>query len=389
MTLAQGKRRAFVAVDERGEIIAIGRAVEGAKTKDVNATLSDIDKEELPRADDLRAERLPYDRDAQEAGQQDTMMEAAQDAAQAKVSAEDDERAAKFDAFQRRREELHKQVTDYREVFQRKAAERIQERRDYWQIDQLEKERAAAQKDLDDHSGWIYRYVFRFRHRQAQEQLDNVERNLEERRDSWAKDIVAIHDGKPDTLTVKALRQHGFEDEADLLSELVCARQQLHEKQLGDIDQARRDQHEAERAQIKEGVEAFRNREKVETPTPELARDFENSAPPPGPKLQRDMTSEELEALRDKLFEQMQAKLDEQYSDLSEDRDAIRPEPQADPRLDHDDEDMDEDKLQRDMSEAELEAAKESVRQRIAEASHGFEDDGVSKGGNDEPDIER
>lgn len=57
LTLARGNQRGFVVVDGRGNVYALGGMIEGAKTKDINAKLKDVDREALPIADHLIQER--------------------------------------------------------------------------------------------------------------------------------------------------------------------------------------------------------------------------------------------------------------------------------------------------------------------------------------------
>lgn len=57
LTLARGDRRGFVVVDAQGEIYALARLIEGVKTKEVSERLKGIDREALPQADDLAAQR--------------------------------------------------------------------------------------------------------------------------------------------------------------------------------------------------------------------------------------------------------------------------------------------------------------------------------------------
>ena len=57
LSLAQGQKRGFVVVDQQGEIYALARLVEGASTKDITARLKGIDREGLPVADALAAQR--------------------------------------------------------------------------------------------------------------------------------------------------------------------------------------------------------------------------------------------------------------------------------------------------------------------------------------------
>ncbi len=71
LTIAQGSKRGFVVVDERGEVYALARLIDGAKTKDITARLEGVDKASLPLADDLAAQRQQGREEQQDRGQQE------------------------------------------------------------------------------------------------------------------------------------------------------------------------------------------------------------------------------------------------------------------------------------------------------------------------------
>jgi len=55
--LAQGERRAYVVVDRAGHVHALARQVEGTKTRDVKARLSDLPPESLPTVAEAQAQQ--------------------------------------------------------------------------------------------------------------------------------------------------------------------------------------------------------------------------------------------------------------------------------------------------------------------------------------------
>ena len=68
--LAQGDRRNFVVVDHAGTAHSLARRIEGAKAKDINERLADIDRDKLPTVDEARAtqrEKYPTKEQAREA----------------------------------------------------------------------------------------------------------------------------------------------------------------------------------------------------------------------------------------------------------------------------------------------------------------------------------
>jgi len=215
LSLAQGKRRSFVLVDRDGEVFNLNKIIEPengqsarAYGKHVTSFLSEgIDKDALPFADDLAEQRKHYDRDAQEAAQQDALAEGADRAAQEKIARED----ARLAAVER---EEKRQKREHYTAYEKKLAGRVEESRQYWQIDKLEREQKDAQQNLKDHSGWLYRYVLRGKHREAEHQSWAADKNLEHARDRWRQDIEAIHGKRPKWAIDKELKERGFGESA-------------------------------------------------------------------------------------------------------------------------------------------------------------------------------
>lgn len=68
--LAQGDRRNFCIIDHAGTAHSLARRIEGAKAKDINERLADIDRDKLPTVDaarDAQREKYPTSAQAQEA----------------------------------------------------------------------------------------------------------------------------------------------------------------------------------------------------------------------------------------------------------------------------------------------------------------------------------
>jgi len=57
LSLAQGERRDFVAVDERGSVHSIGKRTTGATAAEVREKLSDLDRERIPTVEKVREEQ--------------------------------------------------------------------------------------------------------------------------------------------------------------------------------------------------------------------------------------------------------------------------------------------------------------------------------------------
>ena len=74
--MAKGDRRAYVLVEENGNIHSLSRQLKGQRAKDIRGRLSDIDHETLPIGKDISAERAYFDRDKYTAEQQEKIDQA-------------------------------------------------------------------------------------------------------------------------------------------------------------------------------------------------------------------------------------------------------------------------------------------------------------------------
>ena len=371
--LAQGRKRSLVVVDQGGEVYNQNRLIEGAKPAEIKARLKDIDKTALPHADELQEQRKHFDRDAAEAKQQDALIEAAEAAAQQKASAEDKATKEAFEAAANDPHELGsvvrttergaqgvvagyedgrysvtfsnqktgkqftaqfkpqeiellrtpQQQSDYEETQERKLSrwqahqlvrerqttERIEERRQYWQIDKLEVERDQAQTALDEKSGWLNRYVLRWRLQDAREELEAKDKNLIHAQDRWLTDINTIQERRTAQLRADLERQGFFEN--DKRADKILGRADVDAKSLEEAgnrpdaenrmdailqasnrQKLQRDMSPKELAEFKQNVRADIQQE--------LGSRSER-LPVEQEKLQRDMNEQELDAYRERL----------------------------------------------------------------------------------------
>jgi len=470
--LARGRRNGFVVVDQDGEIYAPARHIEGVTGRDVNTLLKEIDKADLPDADELQEQRQNYDSDAVEAAQQGAMLEAADEAARRKVAAEDVNPAEPFKAaahdpheqgsivrtwargaqgvitgfedgryevtfsnkrtgkeivssfkpdeiklvrtpeedraYQYERDRQRAQWTDWNLVRERETRERIEERKDYWQLDHLEAERDQAQRDLDERSGWINRYVLRWRYQDASDELDAKQKNLNHAEGRWQTDIHAIQAKRTDELR-RSLEEQGFvaggkrsvepatnqprEEEPQKLQRDMSPEELegFAQEVLADIEErlARQREERDRAAKVLTrkgqglggdhgadvgGASEIKDRERdgaggvVQGVDGEIGEDQDlRTKQEDAEKLQRDMSEEEQEALRAQLMEDMQDKREGQYAEQGH-ADDVDDQPHEAMASDGYETVADaEDQLQRDMSEAELEAYRDRLREIIIE----------------------
>ena len=113
-TLAQGDRRDYVALDERGSVYSIGKRTTGATAREVRAKLADLERERLPTVEQARAD-LPQRQQAR---------------AQARQARQEAEREAWIERaraeLEQEQERARKKAQDRPEEAQR-ATERAQE----------------------------------------------------------------------------------------------------------------------------------------------------------------------------------------------------------------------------------------------------------------------
>lgn len=273
LMLTLGRRRGFQVVDARGEVHPVTANVileEGKKTpyQTVNAKLKDIDKGALEKADDIRAQRLEqicleveeaqaqvdvvFDREQQEIDQQNALLDAAD--AHAEVAAEAAPaphtgrtrlRLEQFPTTEEQREALRAHREEIA-AFKREVAKKMQQSREKWHIDEHQKARDQAFEALEEVSGWWSRHIFhRAQYRDAYDQYQNAENQLQERTARFKHDIEAFHARKPELLR-KALEKQGVDPEIEMPSRDEKTRDLAIEKKLEALRQKVREE-EAQR----------------------------------------------------------------------------------------------------------------------------------------------
>lgn len=242
LTLAQGKHRSFVLVDRDGEVFNLNKLIEpdnGQSSRVFGKKVSEflnagLVRDQLPQADDVSNDRKHYDRDAAETQAQHDFAEAADQAAAAKIAAEDlsEKLAAKKEAMEAELEaqrqvkedeiaEAQRAVIEQASAAQRqqffaayeeKLEQRVEHWREYWQIDKLQQQRDEAAQHFKNHSGWFYRYIFRGKYQEAEGKLWAADKTLEHALSNWRDDIKAIYDNRPQWVIDRELAKRGFGD---------------------------------------------------------------------------------------------------------------------------------------------------------------------------------
>src|SRR5262249_54975775 len=103
--LARGDKRSYVVVDRFGEIHALARQIEGARTKDVKARLADYPADKLPDAKKAQ-EFARMQREAQKVNLPDFKQQAEE--RRARLKANQDKRRAVVDEKQKALENQHR-----------------------------------------------------------------------------------------------------------------------------------------------------------------------------------------------------------------------------------------------------------------------------------------
>ncbi len=378
--LAEGRSRAIVVVDQEGHVYSPSRAIEGVKVRDINKLFKDVDKDKLPFADDLEYERKNYGRDQAEADRQNAMLDAADEAAQRKIAAEDVDLAGGFDnathephevgsivqltrgraqgeitgfdkgryevtftnrrsgresfgafkpddiqlvrtrqqeeeyQYQRERQRAHWEHWNI--VRERQIQERIEARHEYWQIDKLQQERDQAKQALDDRSGWVDRYVLRWRYNAARDELDAKQKTLDHAQERWQTDIDAIQVKRTDELRDKLQRDMSEKELADYAKVLMAQAEERIER-----ERAARHAGRSKGFALGQGVDPeidneIRGRERdgvggVAAGGDDGGKDQDLRAKAEKEeKLQRDMSQEELDELEARLMDEAQQEIE-------------------------------------------------------------------------------
>lgn len=214
LELAQGKRRSYVVVDRNGDVFNLTRCIDfedgvtgRGKTNAIAARLADLDREELPQADTLAADRRSIDRDGQEVEQQKTLAEAADRAGQQRAQDEvrNERKREQAERGQSEREK-RKRWQEYQRTIDRKTAES----RKTWQIDELTASKAKAERDVEGLGGFWSRMFKGAERREALDRLDNVSKQLEERTWRFKADVEAFNERRPAWIQERELKRHGL-----------------------------------------------------------------------------------------------------------------------------------------------------------------------------------
>lgn len=223
LKLAKGNRNTLVIVDDEGRISRLMRQLDlehrgAAKTKAVLTKLDDIDLSTLPEANalsgDIKAKSQSIESQSPKPEQPKQKAEPAQ---QTDVPKEQNEaqlikkndrmrviRAQKQAQYEKRRKA---------QVFQKRIDEKTAQSFEKWQIAELEKANTQAKADHERVSGWFYRVFARKTYRESIDNIQNLERRLEERKGRFRADIEAFNKNRPEWARNKELKKYGFEVE--------------------------------------------------------------------------------------------------------------------------------------------------------------------------------
>lgn len=242
LSLAQGNRRGFVFVDERGKVYALNRLIRfeddlkaADKNKAITERLKGIERDALPVADVLAEKRKAqyqqrqqaqeeaaqqaeiWDRDQAEAEAQSRLADAAIAHAKEEANrlAQEKAKAAK-DAHERREAEnaahFQKQQHERFEAYQRRIDERVSQSRERWEIDDLIRRRDEAAAAIPEIDGFWSRVFRKGEHEAACDHLQDMEKRLAERMGRFDDDIRAIYRNRPQWVIDKELEKQGIAD---------------------------------------------------------------------------------------------------------------------------------------------------------------------------------
>ena len=257
LTLARGRRRAFVVVDQNGDITNLTKCIEftdgtsgRGKTKRIREHLKDVAPDDLRDAESVAAEHQQQaeretedggedegqntvdmatseatrrhqeetsedsptvDRDAVEVAQQKALADAAHRAAkeQARLAAEDQKRRG--EETEARKKQERRDQERRRERFQADVERKTADSRRKWQIDELGKAKEEAQVRADGLCGFWARVFQPFARRDAIDQLQNTEKQLAERTTRFQADVEAFNAKRPQWVQVRELKRQGLE----------------------------------------------------------------------------------------------------------------------------------------------------------------------------------
>lgn len=209
LTLARGNRRGLVVVDRAGEVYALNRLVEldcgtagRAKTKLINDRVKDVDREALPMADQLSADRQSYDRDAAETDRQNALAEAAEDAA--RKQAEQEKKDADALLQRRRMEEARAEAIKLRDERLGEARDAFNRNRDEarqrLELEAITQAREQARADLDSLSGFWARIFKRRAIAEAKTRHEQLEQQLADRTARYEAEVQALQERQRDAM---------------------------------------------------------------------------------------------------------------------------------------------------------------------------------------------
>ena len=87
---------------------------------------------------------------------------------------------------------------------------KIEQRRLYWRIPKLEREKREADQRLKEHEGWFYKRLQRDKYAQIKHEAWAAQKNLDHARWRWRGDIEAIYKDKDQTFINQELIKRGF-----------------------------------------------------------------------------------------------------------------------------------------------------------------------------------
>ena len=241
----------FVYVKDNGSIQSLVKNIEAVKYKDIAAKLADIDKDKLLMADDLRAEIVDnkilefngemsrfwlstnngvefartlnkhgFTLATNDKGNYVYVTEKGSirsfpknlDGGKGVYESEITKRFSDLEGHEfikiRHANNVQRQIQQERYgAYERKIRERIEESRETWDIDRLEKEQRQATKALQSNGGFWGRAA---RQQNATENLNAANLNLEAARTRLAADIKAINKHRPQKVINEELQKQGF-----------------------------------------------------------------------------------------------------------------------------------------------------------------------------------
>ncbi len=215
--LAKG-RKAFVAVDAKGEIINLSRMIEGRKTKEVKAKLKDLEHRKLEDADKLaqsiktEVQLSSYGCDAEEVKCQIAHEKAAIRAAQEKAIFESAQAKLIQEARQaseKKRKRIERAAITRR--YQLLLDEKVAESKKRHGVNLAEKRLKHAQVEREKVNSLWVRIFNRRRYHAALDDLQNREKQLRDANNRWRADAEGYLRHRPEWAQKQELKRLGFE----------------------------------------------------------------------------------------------------------------------------------------------------------------------------------